>query len=160
MSKKFLVSLLIGLSVIAVDQLSKFWARHSLVEFQNVPIIQGVLNFKLLFNDGAAFSMLSGQQNILALFSFLVSTFIVFHLWKNQNKLTWNETTFLGLILGGAVGNFIDRIYFHKVTDFIDLLLLPGDFPIFNLADVSINIAVAVAIGGFIFQKFFNRQSE
>ena len=143
-------AILIWLSIfifsVLADQISKYWARHNLPFDESLIFVKHILNWHLVFNTGAAFSFLSGQVQVLSLISFVFSIFLLFYSWQiiNQDKNLFN-TISLALISGGAIGNLIDRLYFKQVTDFIDLLILPGNFPIFNLADSFINI------GAFLF---------
>lgn len=141
------VYLLISLSIIFIDQITKYWAQHELIHY--VPIyVNSVINLTLAHNTGAAFSLFdsgSGWQTLFFLClngAISLALFIwLFSLKYNQNKLkSWS----LGLILGGALGNIIDRVQLGYVIDFLDCHWGMYHWPIFNVADS------AVCVGGFL----------
>jgi len=130
---------LLAVGVVVLDQLSKAWAEQSLPVGVLRPWIPGLLAHQLVYNRGAAFSMLSQAQPLLALISAVVVIVVGFWLWRQHQLRRW-QTVAIGLLLGGAAGNGIDRWSHGAVVDF--LALVPIDFPVFNLADVAINLAV------------------
>ena len=125
--------------IILLDQLSKFLVLNIFGYGRSINIIPKLLNFTLVKNKGAAFSLFSNSTNILTIVSILVSLLLIIIILKYPPKSFWN---LLGLtyLLGGTIGNGIDRLFKGYVLDFIELV--PINFPIFNLADVSINIAI------------------
>lgn len=134
------ITLLIAASVVTLDQLSKAWAVAHLPAGVIRPWLPGVLAHQLVYNRGAAFSMLSNAQPLLALIS--AAVVIALGLWLlRQSQMSRLQMLAIGLLLGGAAGNGIDRWRTGAVVDF--LALVPIDFPVFNLADVAINLAVA-----------------
>ncbi len=134
-----LASLLLALAVVLVDQISKAWAEQALPAGVLRPWLPGLLGLQLVYNRGAAFSMLSGAQPLLALISAGVVIGLGLWLWR-PSRLRPLQSAGVGLLLGGAAGNGIDRWRYGAVVDF--LALLPIDFPVFNVADVAINLAV------------------
>jgi len=93
-------------------------------------------------NPGAAFGILSRLSNSIFIFiSILAIIFIVAYLWKTTNKL---EVFSLSLILGGAIGNLIDRVIVGKVTDFIDFFINKWHWPAFNVADSALTIGICL----------------
>jgi signal peptidase II len=126
-------------AVILLDQLSKAWAQQHLPAGVMRPWLQGLLALQLVYNRGAAFSMLSGATALLALVSLLVAVGLVVWILR-QRSLGRLQVIAVGLLLGGTVGNGLDRWRLGAVVDF--LALVPIDFPVFNLADVAINLAV------------------
>lgn len=148
------VIFLISLLVIALDQVSKWWVRANLTDysvsaiipkqFSTVDIIPNHFRLFLNFNTGGAFSIFSGNVLILALISLGVSCALISYIWKNQmdgwQSLGW------ALLLGGAIGNFIDRIAFHRVTDFFDAYAGIHHFPTFNVADIGIDVGVGLLL--------------
>jgi signal peptidase II len=139
--------------VLVVDQLSKFLAVRDLTENVPVPVVSGFLQFRLIRNSGAAFSLATGQTWVLTLVAATVSLVIV-RVSRRLGSRWWALA--LGLLLGGAVGNLIDRLArapgFGRghVVDFIEYLKFPFmAFPIFNLADSCIvSAAVLIALLG------------
>ena len=125
--------------IIVLDQVSKFLVLNTLGFERSKNIIPSLLNFTLVKNKGAAFSLFSNSTNLLTIVSVITSLLLITIILKYQPKSYWN---FIGLayLLGGTVGNGIDRLFKGYVLDFLELV--PINFPVFNLADVSINIAI------------------
>ncbi|UCG53453.1 MAG: signal peptidase II [Candidatus Latescibacterota bacterium] len=132
--------LLPALIVVLLDQVSKqfFWALG-----KNFDVIDGVLRITLVRNAGAAFGMLQGGRVFLIISSVIASIFIIF-LAQRMRGESLAKRVFLGMILGGALGNLIDRIYPGHVIDFIDMGLGSHRWPVYNFADT------AVTLGGIL----------
>tara|TARA_Y100001968_G_C19052744_1_gene569937 strand:+ start:230 stop:634 length:405 start_codon:yes stop_codon:yes gene_type:complete len=110
------------------------------LEFNNSKIIiPNLLSITLVKNKGAAFSLFSDSILILTIISISTSLLLILFIFKYPTKSYWNATG-LAFLLGGTIGNGLDRIFKGYVIDFINLL--PINFPIFNIADISINIAI------------------
>ena len=125
--------------VLLLDQLSKSLAVANLPLGSSAPLLPGLLSIQLVQNTGAAFSMFTGNPQLLGLVSLLVSIGIA--VWiQRQEQLTLTRSLGVGLLLGGALGNGLDRWRLGYVVDF--LAIVPVSFPVFNLADVAINLAV------------------
>jgi signal peptidase II len=103
------------------------------------PLLPGVLQQRLVFNTGAAFSMLEGNSLSLGVVSAAVALGLVLWIQTASASSRW-QSLGLGLLLGGAVGNGIDRLRVGSVVDFLEFV--PIQFPVFNGADVAINLAV------------------
>ena len=125
--------------IILTDQVSKFLILSTLGFERSKNIIPNLLNFTLIKNKGAAFSLFSNSTNILTIISILTSLLLITFILKSPPKSFWNLMG-LAYLLGGTVGNGIDRLFRGYVLDFLDLV--PISFPIFNVADISINIAI------------------
>jgi len=130
---------LMALLVVVVDQLSKRWALSTLAGEGSVPFVPGLLQLQLVFNSGAAFSLLKSSTWLLALVSLLVALALVVWIQISAPLRPW-QWLGAGLLLGGAIGNGLDRWRLGTVVDF--LAFVPVRFPIFNGADVAINLAV------------------
>ncbi len=128
-----------SLFIILLDQVSKFLVLSTLGFERSKNIIPNLLNFTLVKNKGAAFSLFSNSTNSLTIISVIASLLLITIILKYPPKSYWN---FIGLayLLGGTLGNGIDRLFKGYVLDFLELV--PINFPIFNIADVSINIAI------------------
>ena len=145
----------VSIVVILLDQLSKWMAVANLEE--RVPeAVMPHLNFTLAYNYGAAFSFLGDQDGwqrwFFVTLSFAVSGYIVYWLKKLDRKELWTAIS-LSLVLGGAIGNGIDRLISGRVTDFLDFyvnfdlfFLTNGHFAIFNIADVAITIGAILLV--------------
>jgi signal peptidase II len=132
----------VALLVLALDQLTKSWVVASLPEggwWSPVPGLWRVFRIVHTTNSGAAFGIFPQQGSLFILVAVVVVLAIVFY----QQRLPingWLIRLTLGLQLGGATGNLVDRLRYGSVVDFIDI----GFWPIFNLADLSIVVGVAV----------------
>jgi len=131
--------LLIGLLVVILDQITKAWAEQHLPAGIERPWLPGLIALQLVYNRGAAFSLFIGAQGLLALVSAAVSVGLIVWVLR-QGQLRVLQVLGSGLLLGGALGNGLDRWRYGAVVDFV--ALVPIDFPVFNLADVAINLAV------------------
>ena len=132
-------SLLIALVIVVVDQGSKAWASNSLQGGQTLPLLPHLLSLQLVHNTGAAFSVLQNSTALLGLLSLGVGIALIFWIWRERVLPIWQGLAAAAL-LGGTLGNGLDRWRLGYVVDF--LALEPIDFPIFNGADVAINLAV------------------
>lgn len=125
------------------DHLTKFWVVQTFeltVPPETIPLWPGVFHFTYVVNTGAAFSLFSnGGIYWLRWLSLAVSLALMAMAWFGPRFDRWEQVGY-GLILGGALGNGIDRFVSGHVVDFLDFRLI--QFPVFNLADVSINIGI------------------
>ena len=129
----------LSIFIVLIDQLTKYLMFYNKKLFIN----KDFLLFKLDFvkNYGAAFNIFSGSRIFLSLISILFSILLIYLIFR-KNTLNSFDLYSYSFILGGTIGNGIDRIYKGFVVDFINLNII--NFPVFNIADISINI-------GFIF---------
>lgn len=135
-------TLLLSLTIAAADQAIKAYVR-SFAPGQILARISGLLEITHCVNTGAAFSMLSGKTLMLAVLSVLLMAAVavaVLHFMR----LSEAGLAALGCLLGGGMGNLIDRVCFGGVTDYIRICLFR--FPVFNLADIAITLSVAVLL--------------
>ena len=146
MKKKHLTSkslFFISIIVILIDQLSKFWIVQAIGKNKAVTLIPHVINIRLVRNTGAAFSLLENSTNFLGILSFLVSTALILWIWRSK-KMPIMKGLGFSFLLGGCIGNGLDRWLLGYVNDFIELI--PISFPIFNAADIAINLALICLI--------------
>ncbi|MEC4814495.1 MAG: signal peptidase II [Scytonema sp. PMC 1069.18] len=122
-----------------LDQLTKYWIVQTFSLGQTQAFIPGVFHFTYVTNTGAAFSLFPGEVEWLRWLSLGVSLALIAIAWFGPVLNFWDKLGY-GLILGGAIGNGIDRFILGYVVDFLDFRLI--NFPVFNLADVSINIGI------------------
>ncbi len=140
----FLLGIIVA--IIALDQWSKWAIKTSFNLYQSEPVIQDLLHFTYVTNDGMAFGLsFPGGKHILLVMTILLTGFIIGFLWKEREGHPLVKYG-LALILSGAVGNLIDRLLYGKVVDFLDLMI--GDFHwyIFNVADSSVTIGMVLFI--------------
>ncbi|MFM7237594.1 MAG: signal peptidase II [Cyanobium sp.] len=129
----------VAFAVVVLDQLSKRWALQHLPPGLPQEALPGLLNLQLVSNTGAAFSLFTGGSRVLGLVSLVVSAALLLWILGPPLQGRWESLGF-GFLLGGALGNGLDRWRLGAVVDF--LALVPIQFPVFNLADVAINLAV------------------
>lgn len=140
--------LLLALAVLVLDQLSKWWVLSNYQPYE-VQSLLPVFNMTLVFNKGAAFSFLSDaggwQRWFFTALSSLVS--IVLLVWLTRLRSDERMTAAsLALILGGALGNLLDRVRLGQVVDFLDFYWQHWHWPAFNLADSAITIGVVLML--------------
>jgi signal peptidase II len=131
------------IALVAIDQISKFLIRTNMDLHQEIPIINGFFKLYYIQNDGAAFSLLSGKTWLFYIVSIL-GLIAIFYFFKNsKTKLSLLASS---LLCSGLLGNFIDRLIFKKVTDFLSFKFGSYEFAIFNIADICICAAVGLFI--------------
>ena len=128
-----------SLCIVLIDQISKFIVLITLGFGKTKVIIPNLLNFTLVKNKGAAFSIFSNSITLLTIISILASILLITIILKSPPKSYWNLIG-ISYLLGGTLGNGIDRLFKGYVLDFLELSAI--NFPIFNLADITINIAI------------------
>lgn len=128
-------------SALILDRLTKYIIIKSLSEGQSIKIFPGIFHITLVLNNGIAFGLFKGGRIFFAAVSFVIISLLLFYIWRNKLQgAPFNLA--LGLILGGAIGNFIDRIRFGYVVDFLDFRV----WPVFNAADSSITIGALILV--------------
>jgi signal peptidase II len=141
--------------VLVVDQLSKLWVLRSLPEFEPVTVIDGVWNWYRTYNTGAAFSLLGDaggwQQYLFSGFAVVISLVLAWWLAKTPRG-DWKNALPFALVIGGAIGNLLDRLQHGHVVDFIQWHWRDHFWPSFNVADSAIFVAAAILILGSLRQ--------
>lgn len=143
-----LLALALAVGVIVADQLTKWWVVSALALSETRDLIPGVLYLHRVENSGAAFGLLPGAGSFIALGAVAAAVLIVLVVHRLEGRL---ETVAMGLVLGGAVGNLIDRIFRGpglvdgKVVDFLRFDFWRS-FPAFNVADSAITVGACLAI--------------
>ncbi|MFT4255975.1 MAG: signal peptidase II [Pseudoxanthomonas sp.] len=149
-----LIWLLVSALVIALDQWSKQWVLSSLKEFTAEPVIDGFWNWYRTYNTGAAFSFLSnaGGWQIWFFSALAVAVSGLLGFWLSRTRRgEWRSALPYALVIGGALGNVIDRVLHGHVIDFIQWYVGTHYWPAFNIADSAI---VGGAIGIVLFGLF------
>jgi signal peptidase II len=128
---------------IVLDQLTKVWAERALTPGEPVQVVGDLLRLHLIYNSGAAFSLGTGSTGVLTVVASIIVVLIVWQAFKVRS-LPWAIA--LGLLLGGALGNLVDRFFRAPgvgVGHVVDFLRLPN-FPIFNVADIGVTTAACL----------------
>ena len=152
----------LGLAIAAVtlvlDQLSKWWVLYQLdlPARRNVPLLEAGpvgLDLTMVWNRGVTFGLLTGDnpwnQVILAGLAAVIAVVLLRWLWRAENRLI---ATALGMVIGGAIGNVIDRFRFGAVVDFVDAYGWGWHWYVFNIADAGIVIGVALLLIDALFR--------
>ncbi len=144
-------------TVVILDQLSKAVVRFSLPLYQSVPVISGFFSLTHIENPGGAFGFLAGYQSSLQRLFFLIGTLVavgvLIYLYRKIPVTYSLLAAGLALIMGGALGNLMDRIRFGKVTDFLDFFIGHVHWPAFNVADSAVTVGGVIFIYHLIFRK-------
>lgn len=149
-----LIWLWLSAGVIGLDQLTKALVRATLVPYVPHSVIPHFLNWTLAFNRGAAFNFLardSGWQTwLFGVLAVLVSIGLAVWLARTRRG-DWRTALPVALIIGGALGNLIDRLVFGRVTDFVQVYWHTWSFAIFNVADSAITVGAVILIAFGLF---------
>lgn len=147
MSIFFLVALL----GYALDRVTKLWVRHSLPLYHSIPVLPPFLSWTHIENTGAAFSILNGRLWLFIAVGIIAGAVVVAAVWRNRKSYSPALKAVLGMLLAGICGNLTDRIFRHRVTDFIHV----PHWPIFNVADSLVVVSVIL-----LFLISFKRRSS
>ncbi len=141
MKKKYLIALSAALFVIFLDQLTKLLIRRSFQPNESVPMISSILHLTYVTNTGSAFGLFRGFNLIFIIFSIIV-VIAVFYFIRQAKENRKALQLSLGLLMGGTIGNLVDRLLYGYVTDFIDFRV----WPVFNVADSAVTVSVIFLI--------------
>ncbi len=141
--------MLVSIFSVAIDQIIKLIITYFMSLNSSIIIIKNFFSITYVMNNGAAWSILSGHSWFLILMAILALNLIYIFFIKDKvlNKF---EIIVYGLLIGGILGNLIDRILYGKVVDYLDFTIFNYNFPIFNFADIFICVSVFLLIIGII----------
>lgn len=152
----FLLALVAG-TVIIIDQLTKLSIMQNMRLHESIPIIPNLVSLTYIRNPGAAFGLLAGSSNAFrTLFFGVTSLFALGLLGTILVRLPandWMGQLSIASILGGAIGNLLDRLQYGEVIDFLDFYVDSYHWPAFNVADSAISVGVVFLIIHFAFEK-------
>jgi len=132
-------------TIVFLDRFSKIYFFHSLSLGESWPVLRGIFHITLVHNTGIAFGLFKNQGIVFIIIPLIAIILLIFNIYyyrNNQEELSRTYIVAFSLILGGAIGNLIDRIYFGYVIDFLDFRI----WPVFNLADSAITIGAAIIL--------------
>lgn len=135
----------IALIAIVLDQLTKWLVVKNMELGESIPIIENFFYLTSHRNIGAAWGILAGQMTFFYIITVIVIGFIVYYIQKYAKDNKWLGLS-LALVLGGAIGNFIDRLFRKEVVDFFDFYIFNYNYPIFNIADSCLVVGVIMLI--------------
>ena len=140
--------LILTVALVALDQLVKFLVLENIAPGAHVPFLPHILELTYVENTGAAFSMFEEHTWILAVISLVMSVVLAVALWKNFFRHPVGKVT-LALLLAGAVGNLIDRVFRGFVVDMFNVLFM--NFAVFNVADICVVVGGIAAALYYLF---------
>ncbi|WP_409227416.1 signal peptidase II [Gudongella sp. SC589] len=145
---------LLGILIIVADQATKYLSFQYLMNKKPIVLIENLLELHFVKNYGAAFGILQNQRFFFIAITSIVLVGMSVYMIRNRNKLTQVANLAMGFLLGGALGNLIDRIRLGYVVDFIKVDLRIYDFPVFNIADIFIVLGTGLLIYVILFDKY------
>lgn len=153
MKKRNILYLALLVGVVAIDQITKIWAEGALFN-NSITIIKDFFYLTYATNTGAAWSIFAGKINFFIIITLIA--IVVLGYWFSKSKRLITQTA-LVLMIAGAFGNFIDRLMFGYVRDFLDFYIFGYDFPIFNVADSFLCIGVALLFIDIIIEEVYGK---
>ena len=136
-----IINLVCVAALVLIDQLIKLWAVHVLQPVYIIPLIPHVVELRFVLNQGMAFSLLSGRQLFLIIATSAALLFVAYELFFRSRGKPLQQAAFI-LVLGGGIGNLIDRVLNGEVVDYINPLFM--NFAVFNFADICVCVGVAL----------------
>ena len=139
------LSLITVTTIIFTDRISKLYFSKILTVGESFPVIRNAVHMTLVHNTGMAFGLFKNQGIVFIIIPIIAVVLLIFNIYNyrnNEEELSRVYIVAFSLILGGAIGNLIDRIYFGYVIDFIDLRV----WPVFNIADSAITIGATIIL--------------
>ena len=137
--------IILTLIFLIIDIVSKVIVSRYILLDESIKLINNFLYITYVRNTGAAWSMFSSRSVLVLIISSFIILGIILHVYKNKPKKRMEKFAY-SLIIGGALGNLINRITYGYVIDFIDIKIFKYDYPIFNLADSFIVIGVILLV--------------
>ncbi len=153
------IILILGTLLAFIDQIIKYLIIHNLEELKSVKVIQNFFYLTYVKNDGAAFSILSGQRWILIVVSIISFLLLLYYIYKDK-KICKLDVVSYSLFVGGILGNLIDRVFYGKVIDYLDFYIFGYDAPIFNFADMCIVIGALIILYSLIIRGDYYEDSN
>ncbi len=155
---KYLRLPIIAGAVIIADQVTKWWVLHAIASYERITVIPGFFNLIHVQNPGGAFGFFAAHDSqmrglFFILFSIVAVALLVYLYRSTPDRNKWLLTGF-SLIIGGALGNLIDRFRFGRVVDFIDLYIGNLHWPAFNIADSAITVGMIIFAIYLITKKY------
>lgn len=145
MKKKNISLYIITLVLLMLDQIIKYIVDKSLDLMQSIKVVENFFSITYVRNDGAAWSILSGNRIFLIMIT-IVAMILIYVFFIKNKKLSRLENVTYGILYSGIIGNLLDRIFIGSVIDYLDFNIFGYNFPVFNLADMCIVISVILLV--------------
>ena len=157
MKNKNIWSVFMMIVIIAIDQVTKYFAKSYLYPDKAKDFIKGFIEFRYAENTGMAFSMFSGARWLFVVITTVVVIACIVYMFKKAQNNLWLYWT-IGVLVSGAVGNLIDRIYLGYVIDFINPTFV--NFAVFNIADCAVTLGAFSLVAYLVFDMFKKDNKE
>jgi len=141
MKKTYRIILLSAAIVFFLDRFTKYLVLSKFSLNESLPVIANIFHLTFVTNTGSAFGLFRSLSFLLTLFSFVVLSFAVYYTTKIKEQEKWMQFA-IGLLIGGTLGNLVDRIGYGHVIDFLDFRI----WPVFNVADSAITVSVIILV--------------
>ncbi len=155
--RRFILLGLVILAIVSVDQVTKVYIDTTMTLHESIPIIPGYFNLTYIRNPGAAFGILgttsSGFRLVFFFFTSIFAMGLLITIFLRLDPNDWWGQITIASIFGGAIGNFIDRLQYGEVIDFLDVYVNGYHWPAFNVADSAISVGVVSLLIIFAFEK-------
>lgn len=138
--------------VVILDQVSKRIILNTVSHGETLEVISSYLRIRLSYNPGAILGILSNSRPVLLAMTFISIAALIYFAFRMRYAPVLKRAS-LGLILGGAFGNLVDRVATGKVIDFIDMGVGNYRWPTYNIADIAVTVGAVILIGGLIFNS-------
>ena len=151
---QYILMALMGLGIVAADQLSKLWILENIPLYERLPVIPGLFHLTYVQNTGAAFSSFRGQQWLFVLVFAVLTVAVIWEFTTKKMGFSQFERWCIAAIYAGGLGNMIDRLRMGFVVDMIEVEFM--NFPVFNVADCFITCGcIAMLVSLVFFNKAF-----
>ena len=152
-----MIVLTVSAVIIVLDQFSKYFVKTNLNLYDSVPVIENFFHITFITNSGMAFGInFPGGIYFFTVASFFLTILLFWYLWQERDSTIYIRLS-LALIIGGAIGNLIDRILYQKVVDFFDFMIGTYHWYVFNVADASVSIGMVILL---IHSFFFSNNQK
>lgn len=145
--------------IVIIDQLTKLWVITNMELRESITVIENVFYITSHRNTGAAWGILAGKMTFFYIVTAVVIVFICYYIQKFAKDSLLTGLA-LGLILGGAIGNFIDRLVHKEVVDFFNVYIGSYNYPIFNIADSALVVGVILVLIATILDERKQRRKK
>ncbi|WP_188205741.1 signal peptidase II [Alkalibacillus aidingensis] len=150
---------ILALFIIGLDQVTKWIIVRTMNIHESIEVISGFFYITSHRNSGAAWGMLQGQMWLFYLVTAFVVGVIVYFMQQYKKGYPLLNIGF-ALILGGSIGNFIDRMMMQEVVDFLDFIIFNYNFPIFNVADIALTVGVTIVILLILYDEWNSKRKS
>ncbi len=155
--------ILIAAFIVLLDQITKFIISNNLKLYDEIPVIPDFFSITHIHNEGIAFGMLSKNGNISKIFvaalTCILIVLAIFAIFRGVVKHPFGIVT-VAMIVGGGIGNLIDRVFLHYVVDFFAFTFFGWDFAVFNIADIFVTVGTVLFVIYFLFLEKSNEESS